>query len=279
MLQPNRSQLRKLLISDIPSAVGLSAEAGWNQTNEDWHLLIDLAAENCFAIELDGELAATTTLLCYGRRLGWIGMVLTKRCYRGRGFARRLLTTALRRADQMGIETVKLDATDQGRPLYEGMGFRFEQPVERWTRTGSGDVPEAIVAVNDIPLAGIWEGADRSAFGVERVELLRRLAKRGRPAFFHGCSYLLTRSGRQTAYLGPCVCESPDIARSLIDRALQTRTNGGWSWDLLPKHTSAVAIAQDLGFAPTRGLQRMLRGRDLHSKEESIYAIAGFELG
>ena len=111
---------------------GIVEQAGWNQTAEDWRMLIDLAPESCLAIEMDSELAATTTLLCYGTRLAWVGMVLTKIKFRGQGLARRLLSEALKLAGQMNIETVKLDATDQGRPLYEKLGFRCEQPVERW---------------------------------------------------------------------------------------------------------------------------------------------------
>ena len=76
--------LRNLVASDIPAAIGLSEEAGWNQTSEDWRMLIDLAPQGCLAIEADGQLAATTTLLCYGRRLAWIGMVLTRVSKRGR---------------------------------------------------------------------------------------------------------------------------------------------------------------------------------------------------
>ncbi len=267
--------LRLLNVSDIPAAVQLSAEAGWNQTGEDWRTLIVLAPEGCLAIEVDGELAATTTLLCYGRRLAWIGMVLTKLQHRGRGFARRLLTQALAQADQMGIETVKLDATDQGKPIYEKLGFRSEQAVERWSRPRSTDVPGLLS--NALP-TDEWRGADCMIFGADRSQLLEKLAHRN-PPFSVDRSYLFTRPGRQTAYLGPCVCDAPETARTLIERALQTAGSSGWSWDLLPNNANAVAIAQNLGFTTRRHLLRMVRGKDLQGKEEEIYAIAGFELG
>jgi GNAT superfamily N-acetyltransferase len=268
---------RRLVASDIPAAVGLSEEAGWNQTSEDWRMLIDLAPQGCLAIEVDGELAATTTLLCYGRRLAWIGMVLTRVSNRGRGFARRLLTQALTQADEMRIETVMLDATDQGRPLYEKMGFRFEQAVERWSRPASSNSSGTMLLV-DAPHAENWRIADRRSFGADRSGLLERLARRSQPFFIEG-SYLLTRPGRQTRYLGPSVCDAPEAAHALMARALQAEVSQGWSWDLLPKNVAAAAIARDLAFTPTRRLQRMVRGKELRAKEGMIYAIAGFELG
>lgn len=269
--------LRRLVASDIPAAVGLSEEAGWNQTSEDWRMLIDLAPQGCLAIESDGKLAATTTLLCYSRHLAWIGMVLTSKSHRGRGFARCLLTQVLRQADQMQIETVKLDATDQGRPLYEKMGFRFEQAVERWSRPASNNSLGTMLPV-DAPAAKNWLMADRRSFGADRSELLERLARRSQAYFIEG-SYLLTRPGRQTSYLGPSVCDAPEAARALMARALQAEASQGWSWDLLPTNVAAAAIARDLAFTPTRRLQRMVRGKELRAKEEMIYAIAGFELG
>jgi GNAT superfamily N-acetyltransferase len=270
--------LRRLVASDIPAAMGLSEEAGWNQTCEDWRMLIDLAPQGCLAIEADGQLAATTTLLCYGQRLAWIGMVLTRVSNRGRGFARRLLTQALTQADQMRIETVKLDATDQGRPLYEKMGFRFEQAVERWSRPASSNSSEAMPLVDALP-GEDWRMADRRSFGADRSELLERLSQRGQPSLFIEGSYLLTRSGRQTRYLGPSVCDTPETACALVARALEAEESQSWSWDLLPKNVAAAAIARDLGFTPSRHLHRMVRGKELRAKEEMIYAIAGFELG
>jgi GNAT superfamily N-acetyltransferase len=270
--------LRRLVASDIPAAIGLSEEAGWNQTSEDWRMLIELAPQGCLAIEADGQLAATTTLLCYGRRLAWIGMVLTRVSKRGQGFARRLLTQALAQADQMRIETVKLDATDQGRPLYEKMGFRFEQAVERWSRPASSNSSASTRLVDALP-AGNWRRADRRAFGADRSELLERLSQRSQPSLFIGGSYLLTRSGHHTRYLGPSVCDTPETARALVARALQAEPSQRWSWDLLPNNVAAATIARDLTFTPSRRLQRMVRGNELRAKEEMIYAIAGFELG
>src|SRR6266550_2862912 len=129
-------QQRLLRRDDLEDAVELSSAVGWNQTAEDWEMLTNLAPDGCFAVEAEGHLVSTTTLLCYQRQLAWIGMVLTRAEYRGRGFARRLLASALERVDSLGIETIKLDATDQGRPVYESLGFKAEQPIERWWRKG-----------------------------------------------------------------------------------------------------------------------------------------------
>jgi GNAT superfamily N-acetyltransferase len=269
--------LRILKITDIPAALELSAQAGWNQTADDWGTLIELAPQSCLAIEIDCEIAATTTLLCFGHRLAWVGMVLTKAAYRGRGFAKRLLTHALHYADGMGIETVKLDATDQGRPLYEKMGFRIEQTVERWRRPASASTPRT--ALPSPELSGDdWRMADRRAVEVNRSELLDRLSRFG-PPLQGPTSFLFTRPGRCGTYLGPCVCSEETGARNLIESAVEARPSRDWYWDLLPKNTGAVSIAQSLGFTPSRHLLRMVRGKDLPAKEELIYAIAGFELG
>jgi GNAT superfamily N-acetyltransferase len=267
--------LRKLTITDVPGAIALSTEAGWNQTVDDWRMLIELSPQGCLAIEIDGEIASTATLTCYGTRLAWIGMVLTRVKYRGRGYAMRLLKESLRVADELGVESVKLDATDLGQPLYEKLGFRAEQPVERWwcadhERSSPKSTPE--------PVASNWQAADQDAFGVDRRALLEKLAHRNAPLTINN-SYLLTRAGCEISYLGPSVCENQTTARILMERALPTPSPGGWFWDLMVSNKPAVSLAQDLGFAPKRHLLRMVRGKDVRGKESSVYALAGFELG
>lgn len=276
-MSASRESLRKLTVDDLPAAVALSTEAGWNQTEGDWRMLIELAPEGCLAIEVDGAIASSATLLCYGRRLAWIGMVLTKIKYRGRGFARRLLNETLALADRMGMESVKLDATDQGQPLYEKLGFRAEQPVERWWRPGWAQAAHfGVSAMTN--LATNWQATDAAAFGVDRSTLLTKLSQRSAPLLVAN-SYLLTRPGREIAYLGPSVCDSSANARGLFELALQAGSSGGWYWDLMTENAPAVTVAKDLGFAPKRHLLRMVRGKDLRGQEQAVYALAGFELG
>jgi GNAT superfamily N-acetyltransferase len=267
--------LRKLTVADVPGAMALSTEAGWNQTADDWRMLIELSPQGCLAIEIDGEIASTATLTCYGTSLAWVGMVLTRIKHRGRGYAMRLLKETLRVADEMGVASVKLDATDLGQPLYEKLGFRAEQPVERWWRAGHENASTKSARE---PVGPNWQAADVHAFGVDRRALLEKLARRNAPLTI-GDSYLLTRAGREISYLGPSVCESPASARKLMERALQHPSRRGWFWDLLVDNKPAVELAQDLGFEPKRHLLRMVRGKDVRGNECAVYALAGFELG
>ena len=271
-MSESKEVLRSLNVEDIPAAFWLSAQAGWNQTEEDWRTLLDLAPSTCFGIEVGGELASTTTMICYGRRLGWIGMVLTKSDFKRRGLARKLLQHTLNVADQMGMETLKLDATDQGQPLYIQYGFRGEHTVERWFRAG-GETKQLPTRARSSTL----REHDPTYFGADRSPLFERLIQRNY-SLVRNRAYLFARPGRVCAYMGPCVSNNPEDARNLTSTCVQ-ETLGNWFWDLFPDNHDAVAIAHDLDFTPQRHLLRMGRGKELTQNIGATYAIAGFELG
>jgi ribosomal protein S18 acetylase RimI-like enzyme len=269
--------LRELRASDLSDAMELSRLAGWNQTSEDWELLLRLDPEGCFGIEVDGRVVATATLLCYGRELGWIGMVLTKPEYRRRGFARKLMEAALERASSLNMESVKLDATADGQPLYEKLGFKTEQIVERWFR-GADHLQK-----NEPPLAGseyveASRKMDREAFGADRSEVLRELAKRNLPAVTSE-GFCFSRAGSRSRYLGPCVAINQEAARTVIEQTLRASSEANWYWDVLAGNEKAVALASEFGFVRQRRLERMVLGGSPVTADRLVYAIAGFELG
>jgi len=274
MPKQTSTEVRLLRPADLAAAVELSTIAGWNQTEDDWRMLIDLAPQGCFAIDADGQLVATATLLCYGKRLAWIGMVLTKPEYRSRGFARALVTQALEAADSQGIRTVKLDATEYGRPLYESVGFEAEGSVDRWSRPGTSELHAIRGKFNPDRLSAL----DLAACGADRSAMLEKLATHS-----YVCAdtnaYLFARAGRVTAYLGPCAASDPASAKALIASTLQAHSSVGWSWDIPVNNRDAIVLASDLGFTRQRVLTRMRRGEPLPGHADMVYAIAGFELG
>jgi GNAT superfamily N-acetyltransferase len=266
-------QIRLLKTGDLPDLAALSAGAGWNQTTEDWEMLLALAPDTCLGVECEGCLAATTTLLCYGTRLAWVGMVLTAPTFQRRGFARALVTRALELARERQIETVKLDATDQGRPLYESLGFVSERAIERWF---CGDIETSHKKVPRHDLQGVLE-IDRGAFPADRSAVLGALRKRSRE-FGVQNGYLLCRAGRRATYIGPFICHQRSAAEELLALGL---ASGGKSflWDLFPGNEAALELARQRGFQRERALTRMSWGRELHETIEPVYGIAGFELG
>lgn len=271
---------RVLTSHDVGAAVNLSNLAGWNQTEADWKLLLELEPEGCLGIESDGQIIATATIACYGDRLAWLGMVLTHPQYRRRGFARRLLESALNIAAGRGVRSIKLDATEQGAPLYRSLGFETEQEIQRW----SGDHQPALAAVSggrrtisNTRRTGGNFALDRQAFGADRSRLLCLLADNGH-AFANGNGFALARPGSRAWFLGPCVARTPEAARALIELCLATHA-GAWFWDLLPVNREAAWVATDLGFHPERKLLRMVKGQEVRGDEQMTYAGAGFEFG
>jgi GNAT superfamily N-acetyltransferase len=288
------SVVRTMKPSDVSSAMELSIVANWNQTPADWHRIMQLFTEGCRCIEKDGRIVATATLLPYGTHLAWIGMVLTRPEYRRQGLARRLMEDAIASAEQRRILALKLDATDEGRPLYESLGFVVEQKVERWgcdggeLVTGESAVDFNNISSYDVRISDEMFAQDAKAFGVARRLLLEELSSLGRCDVTSN-GYVFSRPGRTAQYLGPCVADSEAKAGELIAAHLEYSMRSGkeqegsrrssWYWDLLPANVEAVRCAVKFGFTRRRTLWRMRRGEAITNKDAMVYAIAGLELG
>ncbi len=261
--------MRLLTSADVPATMELSTAAGWNQTPQDWERIIRFEPRGCFGIEADGKLVATTTLLCYGSDLAWVGMVLTHADHQRRGYARKLVSAAVDEARGRGIACIKLDATDEGRPLYSSLGFVDEQPIERWRGIPRVDQqPPKQIATDLFPAE-----LDREAFGTDRTGWLRAL---GSPVQAGPDGYVMARPGSRARYLGPCISSNPAHAQQSIGSVL---TAEPWFWDVLPANTAALAMVQSFGFEPVRRLSRMRLGKPVETREDLVFAIAGFEAG
>jgi GNAT superfamily N-acetyltransferase len=270
--------IRKLREADLADAMALVRAVGWNQTESDWRHILQLEPEGALALEVEGRVVCTTTVVCYGEELAWIGMVLTLPECRGRGFARVLMREALAYIERRGVRWTKLDATDMGHHLYETLGFRDEQPVERWRREPGGgpfERPELTFA----PDAEL----DRRAFGADRGRLLE-FYRRFEAAAIPGGGFALGRPGNAAAYFGPCVARRPEAARALLEWFLARHAHEPVFWDILPSNPESARLVAEYGFERKRVLMRMSRPspgvtRPVQTDDALVYALAGFEYG
>ena len=289
MPDAEKMQIRLLAERDVAEAMKLKDAAGWNQTEDDWRRLLRLSPRGCFAATVGGQVVATTTTTGYGRALAWVGMVLVDPGFRRKGVATALVRAALDSLEAEGVEALKLDATPEGAPVYESMGFEAELRIERWAGTAGGRTSESVTPGDGAP-PQLFEKVcefDRRAFGADRSELLKALwdeacvtpsLKVGGDGLLRG--YALARRGSQAAYVGPSVAEEAETAALLLDDVLGRLGGGRVYVDLNTTFEGGARELSALGFIKQRELIRMRRGKSTAAgTSRSVFAIAGPEVG
>ncbi|MEO8436796.1 MAG: GNAT family N-acetyltransferase [Pyrinomonadaceae bacterium] len=290
MPDTERVQIRLLVESDIPAAMQLKELARWNQTESDWRCLLRLGPGGCFGAWLDGSLVGTTTTTTYDPELGWIGMVLVNPENRRRGIATRLIKTAL---DYLSgkVLTVKLDATPEGQPVYEGLGFEVESLIERWAgiaRAAPISFSNQIETTAELDIEARSEllALDRRAFGVDRSRLIEMLIEKAciapvlaRAADGRLSGYALAREGSNADYIGPLVTTDVAQAAPLLDRVLAQLTGRQVYVDVNSACETGAGVLADRGFVKQRDLIRMSYGTKTNTTSPWILAIAGPEVG
>jgi ribosomal protein S18 acetylase RimI-like enzyme len=290
-------EIRTLREADLAAAMRLKESAGWNQTKADWLRLLRLEPGGCFAATAGGRLVGTATTTTYGRELAWVGMVLVDSEFRRRGIASLLMGAALSYLDGRGIETVKLDATPEGRHVYERLGFETELLVERWHRRGVGGAgvgQDDAERGEDAGSRRVLDGArlaeveelDRAAFGADRSRLVGLLAAESTGTFVRtgsdgrALAYALARAGAVADYVGPVVAPDLKTAAGLLDEALARLASRPVYVDVNTQFESATRALAERGFSKQRELIRMRRGaKSGAGTSPRVFAIAGPEVG
>lgn len=268
----------RLTEADLPDALRLSTQAGWNQTEADWRRILDVAPGGCLAGRIGDRLVATATVVPYGTPAGWVGMVIVDRAERGRGLGGRLLERTVELSRELGIEALGLDATDLGRPVYLKLGFADVAPIDRWQGTlrslgGSAD--------SRLPIREIL-ALDRSVAGLDRGPLLEHLAgEKGMVCLTAGDlrGYAFLRPGREHFHLGPVVALDETAAAGLLDAAADRLAGRSVLVDA-PRTPDTDRLMGSRGLTVHRRLTRMTLSpprRVLLGKE--LLAATAFEWG
>ena len=276
-------EIRQMTINDLRLGLGLSRQAGWNQTESDWLRFMNMEPEGCFAAELDGHPAGTTTT-CIFENVAWIAMVLVDKESRGHGVGKKLLKHALDYLDARKVKTVRLDATAAGRPIYEKLGFVPEYELVRFegkTRPGktapvlTEAVPELFADMIDF---------DRRMTGTNRAKMLSLLFEefpqntRILPLHDKIDGFVTMRPGANAVQIGPCTANI-NAGPALLSDALDRCAGKAVFVDMPTGNIHAVKIAESRGLQIQRRFTRMCRGERINDDIKAIWAGSGPEKG
>jgi predicted N-acetyltransferase YhbS len=283
----------------------LKAQAGWNQTEADWLRFLQLSSHSCFIARCDGRDAGTVACFVFAD-VAWIAMVLVDEEFRGRGIGKALMHHALDHLDSRGVASVRLDATDLGRPLYERLGFAAQFQLTRYqgvpddTATWCG-LGAIVRSAEPADLPAIWQ-LDAEATATDRKPLLDALMRQYPSCCRVACrrgrvvGYAMTRPGAQATQIGPVVALSHHMEPSeiyglkddmssfcgsgnaLLQDAL-ARSAGDRVYIDVPHGHAAAALLADAGLTAQRTFTRMCRGRQVLETVPHLWASSGPEKG
>jgi len=273
-----------MTLADIPLGMRLKNQAGWNQVEADWRRLLDLQPDGCFVAELDCVPAGTVTTCRFGP-VAWVAMMLVDQSFRGRGIGRALMSHALHALDSADVQTVRLDATPLGHPLYMSLGFAAETTFVKHV----GALPPANESPcpNEPPSPEMLEqmaALDREVTGTDRGRLLLRLIEE-RPESLEVAveagkvsGFLFTRPGSKARRIGPCIATERSGPR-LLEAARQTYAGEIVAVDIPADNASAMALATSWGLGVAGALTRMCRGRRIAEDIGRLWTSSGPEKG
>lgn len=213
--------LRTMTADDLPEAQALSAELRWPHRPVDWEQVF--AHSEGLVAERDGKVVATAQRWFWGDHHATIGLVIVSPACQGRRIGHRLMSALL---EGMDDRTVLLQATTEGRGLYERLGFVRVGEIRQHQGMAQPTPLIALPAGWRLRPAGLNEAAalhqlDQDARSMPRAALIDELIAQA-----DACVVLdhegtqkgfaiLRRFGRGHA-IGPVVAPDAEGAKALI---------------------------------------------------------------
>jgi GNAT superfamily N-acetyltransferase len=297
-------EYRDLTSNDIPAGLRLCRLAGWNQLEADWELFLRLSPRGCRAAVQDGKVVGTVTTVNYENRFAWVGMVLVDTEARGQGVGTQLLQEAM--SILRGIPAIRLDATPQGRPVYQRLGFEDDYELcrmqlaeitvaDRPPDLSHGQLPSDLsqaegqlfvrpMKADDLLAVG---EADRRIFGADRREILQWALHRSPEYAWVALSsrelegYCFGRHGFNFDQIGPVHCQKELVSQRLVTACLSSAKPGTRVIvDPLLHSPSWLEWLRLAGFIHQRPFTRMVLGENRHpGVSEEMWTMFGPEFG
>lgn len=268
-----------LMPEHLDTACALSRQCGWPHRREDWALALRLS-RGVVALE-DDRVVGTALATPFGP-VATANMIIVDGAMRGRGLGRTLMDEMMARA---APAEWRLVATDEGRPLYEKLGFIARGRIVQHQGHVAAVAAPAGVAFARASDRDALLALDRAATGCDRTDLIDALFELGQLA-------VIRSAGRVTAFaarrdfgrgevVGPVIAPDPEHARALLSFLFSGREGAFLRVDTDADSGLGPWLVA-CGLMPVGGGLRMTRGaagpRDNPSAAR-VFALASQAMG
>jgi GNAT superfamily N-acetyltransferase len=257
--------LRPMHAGDLAAMHGLAQQMSWPHRAEDCAELLALGA-GTVALDATGRTVGVGLRWSFGHDVGTIGLVLVAPDRQGRGIGRALMTALI---DDLEPRTLMLNATAEGLPLYEKLGFLsigFVRQHQGRLAEGAVLPPAPDVAVRRAVPAdhAALCALDAAAFGTDRSALVSRLLAEGQAWLVEHAGqpagFAILRAFGRGMIIGPVVASSEDDAIALVAAAAKSAPPGVLRVDILAPAERLAAWLTAAGLPAIDTVTVMLRG-------------------
>ena len=233
-----------------------------------------------FVADADGDIVGTG-VLCVNGPVGWIGTVWVEPSWRRRGIARALTRATIDAADDAGCRTLVLVATQEGRPLYEQLGFEVESWYIIHQSWGvARPAVEGIRAFEPRDLDAMCR-LDRAATGEDRGHLLRAFASVDSARVYEHpdgsiAGFVVRAPWGGGATIAPRI---EDASAILAARRVAAGIDGKVSAGLLADNRAGLERLAADGWTEAWRAPRLIRGEPLDWDPRAIWGPFNFAIG
>lgn len=242
---------------DIPGILDLSASVNWDY--DEYEIGTVMSSGKIYGHKnAEGKIVSSAGIIPYENNLASIGMVIVNKDFRGLGLGKEATQKCL---DFVSSDTsVMLIATEEGKPLYEKLGFRVVDRVHKYLCDSYTAVKPKLlvnsgVSFNEFDERDFTEilNLDTAAFGDKRSNFLHNRINQSKQCLVvkdntgtiigYGISIL----GPINLILGPIVAPNVQTAVLLLDR-LAFRHQGKLRIDVPSGNEDLMLFLEQSGF-------------------------------
>ncbi|PQZ59502.1 GNAT family N-acetyltransferase [Bacillus sp. MYb209] len=268
--------------NNISCLISLSERIGWDYSLGEINTILSSGIVYGMRNE-KGEVIASAAIILYGETLASIGMVIVHPDYKGRGIGKAITDSCMKIVSSQ--TPIMLIATDEGKPLYEKLGFRVVSYVSKYICNSYNanykcvGNEEYILNYEECDLEKIIK-IDEDAFGTSRKGFLKRRIMQSEQCILirdtkqNILGYGMSIQTPENKIIGPVVAKNDTMAMEIV-HSLAKGHNGKLRIDVPEGKKDFMQELEITGFQKVNKPPIMMKNSDqLLKRNNGLYSIA-----